>query len=236
MARGATVGKVTALVFCALALWSCESNSGGPATVPLGSDTAGPAPQVDAGPAGGADPGPALGDPGPRVDPGPRPDAGSRPDPGARDIGSIDRLSRACGAALSVSPGTKQIGEICADHNECETGYCYDEWYLGWAGGFRFCTLACNSCPQGSQFACADFNRSEGGQNLTYQCEILQNSCHVAAFGAFDVAGICVPRCSDIGRCNTFFGSAYTECMVPNIRTNSCGTIGVNKVCTVPEP
>ncbi len=226
---------ISLLVLLPFALGCSKEGSGG-TTYPVYQDGGGtpasdPGVQVDRGQ---VDPGPI----GPQPDTGPTVDYGTPQDiPSVPlDTGPPKSIDYACGLNLKTSTGTKMIGAPCTDHSECKTGYCYDEWYLGWTGGFRFCTVACNGCPVGKQHACTDFNETATG-GPSYKCLILKNTCHVNNFGDFDVEGICVPDCGkNMDNCNNWFGTSYSECIVPRIKTGSCGTIGVSFTCFVSEP
>ncbi len=141
-------------------------------------------------------------------------------------------LQRACGIK-NTGLGAKLIGAPCAAHEECTTGYCYDEWYLNWGGGFRFCTIACNGCD--SVFnACIDYNDQSPGREL--KCHIVSNGCTKTQFPDMDVKGFCVPSCINAGQCVDAYGAgSYTSC--EQARIEECGTFGTpNKVCFVGKP
>lgn len=225
-------------LLAALLLWplggGCGGDDTGVATVPSFRDTGNTQDRgttVDQGPAPAVDTG--APDPGAAVDTGPA-DTGQPVDTAPPPLTS---KQRACGLAMADSTGTKRMGERCEDHDECATGYCYDEWYMSWPGGFRFCTIACNGCGTGQQTLCSDFNQSDDGSAPMYTC-VIGGSCHAGAFGEFDVRGICVPQCNnDFGRCQSWFpGAGYQTCQTPFVKSGDCGTIGVLRACFVPEP
>ena len=210
------------------ALMACGGGDSG--TITPGADTAG-SPSTgtttpDPGVAATPDPGPTV-----TADPG----TGVRYDLGSLDEGPLPptRTNLACGSMLDEATGTKVIGETCTDHSECSTGYCYDEWYLGWPGGTRFCTVACNGCSFGKQMACVEFVQP-GGPNL--KC-LIGTGCHATAFGAMEVRGFCVPACTSVDTCDGAYGvGTYTTCQIPFIKSNDCGGLGARKMCFVPEP
>ena len=141
-------------------------------------------------------------------------------------------LQRACGIK-NTGIGTKLIGSPCNAHEECSTGYCYDEWYLSWAGGFRFCTIACNGCD--SVFnSCNDWNDQSPGREL--KCNIVSNGCTKQENPGMQVLGFCVPTCVNTGQCIEAYGpGSYTSCEQSNIP--ECGSFGhPNKVCFVGKP
>jgi len=143
-----------------------------------------------------------------------------------------DRLANACGANMNEGiVGEAYLGAPCEEHSDCETGFCYDGKFMGWEGGFKFCTASCGGCPSGISFACADFNVNDGPR---YSC-IRLPSCHE---DEHPVREFCVPSCqgsNGMGNCNEWFGEGtYLECMTPS--TEDCGGIGASKACFVPEP
>ena len=225
-------------LLAALLLWplggGCGGDDTGVATVPSFRDTGntqdrgttvdqGPAPAVDTGapdPGAAVDTGPAA--TGQPVDTAPPP---------------LTSKQRACGLAMADSTGTKRMGERCEDHDECATGYCYDEWYMSWPGGFRFCTIACKDCSgTGSATPCEDFNQSNDPSTPQFTC-ISPGTCNAEPYGGLgSVLSFCVPLCgSDASRCQSWFpGGGYTACQIPFV---GCGTIGSRKACfTVPPP
>ena len=225
--------KALAISLLLLLPWAlgCSKEGSGGTTYPVYQD--GPAtPGTDPGAAPidrGFDPGQG----GPPVDTGQKVDFGSQKDvpPMSLDEGPPKSIDLACGKNLKTSTGTKKMGEPCTDHSECKTGYCYDEWYLGWTGGFRFCTAACNGCPTGQSQLCSSFDEPDPG--IKHTC-IIFTSCHANEFGAFDVQGICVPKCNNnFQHCTNWYESTYSECSVP--RVGSCGTIGASGTCFVPK-
>ena len=143
-----------------------------------------------------------------------------------------DRLAIACGQNIEEGKvGEAYLGAPCEEHSDCETGFCYDGKFLGWEGGFKFCTFACGGCSTGSTPACADFDVMDGP---SYKC-IRLPSCHV---DEHPVREFCVPGCqgsNGMANCNDWFESGtYQVCEIP--KTNDCGGIGASKVCFVPEP
>lgn len=141
------------------------------------------------------------------------------------------RMQRACGIK-NTGTGSKLLGDMCTAHEECSTGYCYDEWYLSWGGGFRFCTIACNGCD-GVFNSCDDYNNQSPGREL--KCNIISNGCTQGVYPGHEVRGFCVPSCVDIGQCIEAYGAgSYTSCQQSKI--DECGSFGTpNKVCFVPK-
>lgn len=161
------------------------------------------------------------------------PDSGPSIDQGTTDFGNnIPEHLLACGMNAQSSTGTLTIGAKCTDHGQCSTGYCYNEWYMGWGGGFRFCTVACNGCTDALN-SCSDFVEP-GGPDLT--CLVVRTGCHSTNFGDFDIDGFCVPRCDGLSDCNSAFGAGtYWACEAPS--TNECGSIGASlKSCFNAQP
>jgi hypothetical protein len=225
---------ISLLLLLPLAIGCSKEGSGG-TTYPVYQD--GGATPLDRGATPQDHGSPDTGQVGPQIDTGPAPDFGPRDiPPVSADQGPPKSIDFACGRNLNTSTGTKKIGAPCTDHAECATGYCYDEWYLGWAGGFRFCTIACNGCPPGKQHACADFDEGATG-GPRYKCLLLKNSCHTKNFGEFEVAGLCAPECGEnMQNCDDWFGPVYSECASPPyIKTGDCGSVGVSPICFVPD-
>ena len=174
------------------------------------------------------------------TDPGTSPDIGNTSDPGTTPDGqqgedttvSPTEAAIACGANQESTPGTKIIGAPCAIHEECATGYCYQGWYLGWAGGTGFCTIACSGCSPSSAY-CSDFDE-DGGP--AYTCAKKKHSCLTESFGEEAAEGICIPECVSLGDCDSAFGPAYATCEIPD--TIECGDsgMGVTKACYIPQP
>ncbi|MBR57470.1 MAG: hypothetical protein CMH54_05350 [Myxococcales bacterium] len=173
------------------------------------------------------------------TDPGTTPDVGNNTDPGTTTdtkqedtTVSLTEAAIACGGNMDSTPGTKIIGSPCTIHEECATGYCYQGWYMGWAGGTGFCTIACSGCNPSSAF-CSDFD-VEGGP--IYTCSKKKHSCLTENFGEEAAEGICIPECVSVADCDSAFGPAYSTCMVPE--TNECGDsgMGVSKACFTPQP
>ena len=95
---------------------------------------------------------------------------------------------------------SKPIGAGCEKHCECDTGYCYDEAYLG---DFRFCTRDCGS--QGC-------NVGVTGGIEQYKCLIM---------GSFEAKhdlkhkAICQKICLSVDECKGL-SSAYDQCGDPD--------------------
>ncbi len=122
-----------------------------------------------------------------------------------------------CDAAVD---GTKPLGAGCAQHCECETGYCYDEDFLG---DFRFCTRACEgSCNDGV-----------GDGVEENKCLNLNNS----KFADFELTEtrICAPVCSSVDDCLAL-SSEYDACGYGASGTQWLGaTISLGKHCVISD-
>ena len=73
-----------------------------------------------------------------------------------------------CGLAEPNLDGLP-IGAPCTEHEQCSTGYCYDESVFNEDGvlTYRFCTVACTSC--GIKKTCGDWPKDQGtGTNKCY--------------------------------------------------------------------
>ena len=114
--------------------------------------------------------------------------------------------------------GTKPMGAGCAQHCECETGYCYDEAFLG---DFRFCTRACEgSCNEGT-----------GAGVEENKCLNLNNS----KFAEFDLTEtwLCAPVCSSLDDCLAL-SSEYDACGFGPSGTQWLGaTISLGDHCVI---
>jgi hypothetical protein len=61
------------------------------------------------------------------------------------------------------------IGAPCTEHEQCSTGYCYDEAIFNEDGNlvYRFCSVSCTNC--GAKKTCADWPKAQNnGQNKCY--------------------------------------------------------------------
>ena len=120
-----------------------------------------------------------------------------------------------------ATKGTKAIGMPCTSHEECETGFCYDE---AWCKdgpcykdtdmttivsnlGFRFCTVACTGqCSK----SCNEWTTT------TYD----ENKCYIflpADIANYDLSfkSLCFPACYDDAECKTISGGTLTKCRLP---------------------
>lgn len=115
----------------------------------------------------------------------------------------------------------KPIGAACGRHCECETGYCYDEAYLG---DFRFCTRdcdgACGKTADGLHIQCLNLGGTPAKKyNLTH-------------------TWICQPTCITLDDCAALSG-LYTACGVGTQTTwhvegeKSPSTLATQKTCTI---
>ena len=163
----------------------------------------------------------------------PKPDLTTSPDVAAADVTREEKDNRkalACGTEQDMEIGEAIMGAPCEEHSDCESGFCYDGGFMGWDGGFSFCTRACGDCGGGG-YECSKFDVEDGPR---YTC-IKLPSCHE---GDHPVREFCVSSCqgsNGMANCNEWFGEGtYQDCQTPS--TNACGTIGVNKACFVPEP
>jgi len=168
-----------------------------------------------------------------------KPDTVSQPDIASPDIVEEpvdERLPLACGSNYESGTdlGEAPMGAPCSEHSECSTGFCYqvvDGGYMGWAGGFSFCSIACGGCSSGAGYQCSDFDTEDGPK---FKCLKFTNSC-------FDdehpVRQFCAPACqgsNGMMNCEEWYPGQYTACELPSI--GDCGTIGASKVCIVPDP
>jgi hypothetical protein len=95
----------------------------------------------------------------------------------------------------SVLRAQKPIGAGCELDCECETGFCYDEEYLG---DFRFCTRRCNSgCNTGI----------EGGP--MYTCLLFGGL--LAEEHDLKITDVCQRICSSLDDCKAL-SSSYDAC------------------------
>ncbi len=111
---------------------------------------------------------------------------------------------------------TKPIGAACGRHCECETGYCYDEAYLG---DFRFCTREC------------DGDCGKGANGLDNQCLNLNNS----AFASYNLTltWICQRGCVTLDDCAAYSG-VYDSCGTgTNVTQWLNQTLATQSSCTI---
>ena len=127
-------------------------------------------------------------------------------------------LEELCQAGLRAS---KPIGAECEKHCECDTGYCYDEAYMG---DFRFCTRECGS--QGC-------NTGITGGIEQYKCLILGS--FEAEFG-LEHSAICQKICTTVEDCK-FLSSKYDQCGTPGAEGTLWDgiTVTIEDTCQVSE-
>lgn len=133
-----------------------------------------------------------------KEDPGPSPGFDSSHSPSndgsgsPADAGAVDPSELQCSSAEASS---RPIGAACGRHCECETGYCYDEAYLG---DFRFCTRDCDGgCGDGS--SAID----------EYRCLLLGGT--LANKYGLTHTSICQKICQTLDDCKAL-ASAYDQC------------------------
>ena len=104
------------------------------------------------------------------------------------------------GGPCPTTAGAKRMGAECTAHCECDTGYCYDEAFMGKTGNFRFCTRPCD-------FNCEYDDNDTGIQQ--YQCTVLGGK--LEKHYGLTKPTICVLVCSKASDCARY-SSKYDAC------------------------
>ena len=179
----------------------------------------------------------ASADPGtdPSVDPGADATAPDAAPDGAPDVGvdtavdtavdtepdlpPADVVDPCQGAA---TPGDLPVGWPCTAHDQCVTGYCYDEAWkdAGDNAGFRFCTIGCTSCSK----PCSEWESLSASGNTCLIFLAAEINEH-----ALDFKSLCMPTCTTDAECEAASGGLLTACRTP-LHWNG-DTIGLKKVC-----
>lgn len=115
--------------------------------------------------------------------------------------------------------GSKPMGAGCEAHCECETGYCYDEAYLG---PFRFCTRNCDwNC-----------NADVGGGIEAYKCLLLGGT--LANEYDLTETSICQAVCTSVDDCKVL-SSEYDACGYGSGTQWDGHTVAAAKTCAISE-
>ena len=101
------------------------------------------------------------------------------------------------------TPGDKPIMSACSEHCECQTGYCYDENFLG--GGFRFCSMDCANPSIGQ---CSKINHPDSPGVQKYGC---LNLSSLKDDYDLETTSLCVLRCENLDECKQY-SSQYDQC------------------------
>lgn len=130
-----------------------------------------------------------------------------------------------CG--ITDHPG-KAIGEPCTEHDECETGYCYDEYFWNEDGSqtYRFCTAACTSCTTVGN--CNEWGKAAGTQEN--KCIPLTSS-FLNYYGDIKAESLCLASCQSDADCAGM--GPFTKCALPYFGKDY--NYGVQKMCQPPE-
>ena len=118
------------------------------------------------------------------------------------------------------SGGTAPVGTPCTSHDDCETGYCYDEAWTTEIDGHRFCTIACQGCD----LTCSEWTHVTANGNKCIPFRTAGINEHDLVFRS-----LCLAACANDQECVDAFGGALTTCEMP--RDFDGGTIGVWKMC-----
>jgi len=140
---------------------------------------------------------------------------------------AVDGFADVCG----VEGEGKGIGEPCASHTECATGYCYNEQYLNEDGGstYRFCTAKCAGCTTVGN--CNEWPMGPG---------VKANTCYIfrsAFINEYELTAdsLCLPTCSNDSDCMGL--GPFSKCGSVKYswaEGEECFG-GVQKVCQPPE-
>lgn len=115
--------------------------------------------------------------------------------------------------------GPKRDGQTCADHCECQSGYCYDEGYLD---GFRFCTRRCD----GFEHECV-----KEGDVETYVCTLFSGPWVDELDPPVHLRNFCLMRCTSNEQCEQL-DPAWDAC-VANSTEWEGHTIALPRTCVV---
>jgi hypothetical protein len=119
-------------------------------------------------------------------------------------------------------PGALPVGAPCTSHDDCLTGYCYDEAWKDTPenGGFRFCTIGCSSCAK----SCSDWGSltAAGGSCVLFLAA--ESNEHDLQYRS-----ICMPKCQTDADCTGASGGLLTTCRAPLHFDGSA--IGLQKSC-----
>lgn len=125
----------------------------------------------------------------------------SRATPEPVDAAPRNDAARPTVGSCVGEPGDKPIMAPCADHCECETGFCYDEAFNG--GGF--CSMDCNAPSIGD---CAKLKHPTLPQHQKYGCLRLDG---MKARHGLKTTRICVLRCAGVDECRAY-SPRYDQC------------------------
>ena len=124
-------------------------------------------------------------------------------------------------------PDGKGIGEPCAEHTECETGYCYTEYLWNEDGSqtHRFCTVGCTGCTVKGN--CDEWKHGPG---------IKENKCFPFTSSFINHYGlkwdsVCLATCQNDGDCAAMGG--FSSCAKMTFGKDY--DYGVHKVCQPPD-
>lgn len=120
------------------------------------------------------------------------------------------------------TPGLLPVGAPCTGHNECLTGYCYDEdWKnIPANGGFRFCTIGCSACLT----SCSEWASLTSTDNTCLLFLAAESNDHDLRYRS-----ICMPTCLTDADCEGPSGGLLTVCRPATHYDGS--TIGLKKSC-----
>jgi len=125
-----------------------------------------------------------------------------------------------CG--IDDHPG-KPLGAECSSHDECETGYCYDEYLWNEDGNiqFRFCTVGCTSCTVKGN--CNEWTPAPGVESA--KCIPFTSS--FKNFYDLQLGSLCLNACTSDADCAGI--PPFTRCAKPTFGKDY--DYGVWKVC-----
>jgi len=120
------------------------------------------------------------------------------------------------------TPGALPVGAVCTSHNECVTGYCYDEdWKnIPANGGFRFCTIGCSACLT----SCSEWDSLTSTDATCILFLAGESNDHDLRYRS-----ICMPTCQTAADCEQASAGALTVCRPATHYDGT--TIGLKKSC-----
>jgi hypothetical protein len=125
-----------------------------------------------------------------------------------------------CGTFID---GGLPVGMPCTAHEECSTGYCYDEELWNEDGNIvnRFCTAKCAGCTEVGN--CNEWPKADGaGENKCYPLTTSFINKH-----SLTLTSLCMPTCGSSSDCADI--APYTVCRLARFDGNC--SYGVTKIC-----
>lgn len=128
--------------------------------------------------------------------------------------------SSPCGTFIE---GGLPVGMPCTAHEECATGYCYDEELWNEDGNIvnRFCTAKCAGCTEVGN--CNEWPKADGvGENKCYPLTSSFINQH-----KLTLTSLCMPTCTSSNDCAAI--APYSICRLARFDGNC--SYGVTKIC-----